>query len=800
MKITQQLTITLAMLLFAALGFAQNPTQTIRGSVLDQQSDVPLIGVTIELLDAPEATGTVTEPDGSFALPGVPVGRQTLRFSYIGYEGVTIPNVVVTAGKEVFLEVKMTESYTQLNEVVVTAQVDKDRAGNELATISARQFSLEEVTRYSGARNDASRMAANFAGVNISDDSRNDIVVRGNSPTGLLWRMEGVAIPNPNHYSTLGSTGGPVSALNTNLLKNSDFLTSAFPAEYGNALSGVFDIQLRSGNKENHEYTFQLAAFSGLEAMAEGPLQGKRKKEKGQNEGGGAYLVSYRHSFAELANEAGLNIGTTATPKYKDLSFKVDLPKTRFGNFSLFGIGGLSNIDFIGKNLSEEDFYGETDQNSYVTSQVGILGLTHRLLLNETTYLRTTIAASNSGNTYNEERVLEDQSIRRHLEVDDAVNRYTVSSLLNKKFNARHTLRTGVIGEVFNVKNSVRDREARPDWVTLRDFDGNLGLLQAYVQSQYRLSEKFTLNSGLHGQYLIFNETWAVEPRLALNFHLTENQTLNLGYGLHSQMQPLPMYFLQVPQPDGSYLRTNEDLEFTRSHQLVLGYDVKVGGDWRIKAETYYQALGNVPVESVPGSFSMLNAGADFAFPEEHFLVNEGTGKNYGAELTVEKFFSKGYYVLMTGSVFDSKYEGSDGVERNTAFNNKYTFNFLAGKEVKIGKDKRNALTFDTKFTTAGGRFYTPIDLEASIAEGKQVFQEDKAYSERIDSYFRWDVKFGYRLNSKKRKLSQQFFLDFQNVTNHENVFTYRFNREKGEVQQVNQIGFFPDLLWRVQF
>jgi CarboxypepD_reg-like domain len=791
MKITRLFTITFLSLLFAAMGHAQNATQTIRGTVLDQQSEVPLIGVTVELLDASNTTGTVTEPDGSFAIEKVDMGRQTLRFSYVGYESVTIPNVVVTAGKESYLEVKMAESFTQLNEVVVTAQVDKDKAGNELATISARQFSLEEVTRYSGARNDAARMAANFAGVNIADDSRNDIVVRGNSPTGLLWRMEGIPIPNPNHYSTLGTTGGPVSALNTNLLKNSDFLTSAFPAEYGNALSGVFDIQLRSGNKENHEFTAQLAAFSGLEAMAEGPIN----KEKNSS-----YLVSYRHSFVELADQAGLDFGTSALPRYKDLSFKVDLPKSKLGNISLFGIGGLSNIEFLGKDLAADDFYGETDQNSYVTSQFGVIGLNQRLLLNESTYLRTTIAASNSANTYEEERVLSDASIRRHLEVDDAVNRYTVSSFLNKKYSARHTLRVGVIGELFSLNNSVRDRETRPDWVTVRDFDGNMGLLQAYAQSQYRLNEKLTLNTGLHTQYLTFNDTWAVEPRLALNFHLTENQRLNLGYGLHSQMQPLPMYFLQVPQADGSYVRTNEDMEFSRSHQFVLGYDVKVGGDWRIKAETYYQALGNVPVESQPSSFSMLNAGADFAFPEKHFLVNDGTGKNYGFELTVEKFFSKGYYVLVTGSVFDSKYKGSDDVEHNTAFNNKYTLNFLAGKEIKIGKDKRNALTFDTKFTTAGGRYLTPIDLAASIEKGEQVFLDDQAYSQRIDPYLRWDVKFGYRLNSKKRKLSQQFFLDFQNVTNHENVFTYRFNRQKGQVQQVNQIGFFPDLLWRVQF
>jgi hypothetical protein len=791
MEITRSLLLSIVLLLLAAIGFTQNPTQTIRGSVLDQQSEIPLIGVNVELLGTANATGTITDTDGAFALPNVPVGRQVLRFSYLGYESVTIPNVAVTAGKEVYLDVKMAESLVELSEVVVTAAVDKDKAGNELATVSARQFSLEEVTRYSGARNDAARMAANFAGVNINDDSRNDIVVRGNSPTGLLWRLEGVAIPNPNHYSTLGTTGGPVSALNTNLLKNSDFLTSAFPAEYGNAISGVFDIGFRSGNKEQYEFTAQLAAFSGLEAMAEGPIN----KQKGSS-----FLLAYRHSFTELASAAGLDFGTAATPRYKDVSFKVDLPKSKLGNLSFFGIGGLSDIDFIGSELSEGDFYAETDQNSYVTSRVGILGMNHRALLNETTYIRTTVAASTSSNTYQEDFVLDDQTTRPEVDLDEGVNRYVVSSFLNKKFSAKHTFRTGVIAEHFQSFSTLLDRETTPEWVTIRDFDGGMTLLQAYAQSQYRPNGRLTLNGGLHGQFLTFNNSWAIEPRAAVNYHLSKNQTLSLGYGLHSQMQPLPMYFYLSQLPDGSYVRSNEELDFTKSHQMVLGYDLKLGSAWRVKAETYYQAIVDVPVQSGPGSFSMLNAGADFVFPEEGFLVNEGTGKNYGVELTVEKFFSQGYYVLMTGSLFESKYKGSDGVERNTAFNNRYTFNFLAGKEIKIGKDQRNALTFDTKVTTAGGRYYTPIDIQASLAQGEQVLLEDRAFSERFDPYFRWDVKVGVRLNSKKRKLSQQFFLDFQNVTNHENIFSYRFNRTKGEVQQVNQIGFFPDMLWRVQF
>ena len=789
MEITRTFFIALLLLLLAATGFTQ--TQTVRGSVLDQQSDMPLIGVSVELLGAAETTGTVTDIDGTFELKHVPIGRQVFRFSYLGYEPVTVPNVAITAGKEVSLDVSLSESLVELNEVVVIGTVDKDKAGNELATISARQFTLEEVTRYSGARNDAARMAANFAGVNINDDSRNDIVVRGNSPTGLLWRLEGVPIPNPNHYSTLGTTGGPVSALNTNLLKNSDFLTSAFPAEYGNALSGVFDIGFRNGNKENFEATMQLAAFSGLEAMVEGPI----KKENNSS-----FLVAYRHSFVELAESLNLNIGTDATPRYKDLSFKVDLPKSKLGNISFFGIGGLSDIDFIGSELTEGDFYAETDQNSYVTSQVGIIGMDHRLLLSETAYLRTTISASASANTYKEDRLIENESPRPQVDLDDGINRYAINSYFNKKYNARHTLRIGFLGEMQNAFSKFLDRETTPDWITVRDFNENMFLLQAYAQTQYRLNENITLNGGLHTQFLTYNNSWAVEPRAAINYHLTPSQTISFGYGLHNQMQPLPMYFYLSQIPDGSYVRSNEDLDFTESNQFVLGYDLKIGNNWRVKAETYYQAISNVPIESVPGSFSMLNAGADFVFPEEGFLVNDGSGKNYGFELTVEKFFSNNYYILMTGSIFESKYTGSDGIERNTAFNNNYTFNFLAGKEFPLGKSGRNALTFDTKFTKAGGRYFTPVDLEASAIVGEQVLKEELAFTEQFDPYLRWDVKFGYRTNSKKRKLSQQFFLDFQNVTNKENIFSYRYNRERNEIQKATQIGFFPDILYRVQF
>lgn len=791
MEFSRHLTLSF-LLLFCLMHLqAQDNTQIIKGLIIDKQAEMPIIGATVELLSVDPVVGTTTDIDGLFSLDNVPVGRHEIRLSYLGYNTITIPNILVTSGKQVVLDLALVESIIQMDEVIVTAEVEKDKAQNELATISARSFSVEEVGRYSGGRNDASRLAANFAGVNIANDSRNDIVIRGNSPIGVLWRLEGVPIPNPNHFSTLGTTGGPVSALNTNLLKNSDFMTSAFPAEYGNANAGVFDIGFRSGNKDEFEATAQLAAFSGLEAMIEGPLSKKKKS---------SFLIAYRHSFVELANAVGLDVGTTALPKYKDLTFKLDLANGKAGKFSFFGIGAMSNIYFDADEIEEGDFFAQTGIDSEAISQIGIIGMNHRFLLNDKTYLRTTLALTNNSNQFREIRNLENDVKEDRLDIDDTLNKYVLSSYLNQKVNAKFTYRTGIVAEVFDLDANLRNRTFTEEWQVIRDYEDKMSLAQAYFQSQYKLNERITLNAGLHGQFLSYNDTYSVEPRLAVNYNLDANQTISLGYGLHNQMQPIPIYLIETPNLDGTINKANQNLDFLESNHFVLAYDLKIGTNWRLKSEAYYQAISDVPVDAYESDFSVLNVGADFGFPEKGGLINDGSGFNYGFELTLEKFFSNNYYGLLTGSLFDSKYKGSDGVERNTAFNNSYTLNVLFGREWKIGKDKRNALTFDTKMTTAGGRYYTPIDKELSKLFQREIRQEGAAFSEQYDPYFRWDVKFGFRLNSKTKKFSQQFYLDFQNVTNKENAFINQYNIERDEVGTVNQIGFFPDILYRVQF
>lgn len=799
----KKLLITLLFLpLFLVQNFAQ--TQTIKGTVIDKQSELPLIGAAVELINTENTIGSVTDVDGYFRLENVPIGRQVIQVSYLGYNSITLPNILVTSGKEVILDISLEESVEQLDEVVVTAEVEKSKAQNELATVSARTFSVEEVIRYSGGRSDVARLASNFAGVSTADDSRNDIVIRGNSPTGVLWRLEGIPIPNPNHFSTLGTTGGPVSALNPNLLKNSDFLTAAFPAEYGNALAGVFDLGFRSGNRDKHEFMIQNGAISGVELMAEGPMNKKHTS---------SYLVAGRYSFVGLASDLGLPIGTNASPNYQDIAFKLDFANGGAGKFTLFGIGGLSDIDFLHDEVDEDDIFAANDEDAFAISRFGVLGLKHNFLIGDKSYLRTVIAASTSQNEFDQDRYSNldqpDESVRRLFEGDNTEVRYSISSYFNRKFSRKLTARIGILTEFYDFDINQRNRENTPDldddglsdWVTVNSFQGNMTILQPFVQTQYRFTPKWTLNLGLHAQYLTLNETFALEPRAALNWNFLPSQTLTLGYGLHQQSQPLPILLL-VSEVDGQLVESNRNLEFTRSNHFVLGYDVQFGGDWRTKVEAYYQAIDRVPVEGEePTSFSILNVGADFGFPDDvDFLVNEGTGSNIGIELTVEKFFSRGYYGLLTTSIFDSKYEGSDGVERNTAFNNGYVVNLLAGKEFKIGKAKRNAFSLDTKVTTAGGQYYTPVDLEASKIAQEEVLFEDQAFSEQFDSYFRWDFKFGFQLNSATKKISHQFYFDIQNVLNTENVFARRYNRLTNEVNEVLQLGFFPDFLYRIQF
>ena len=764
-------------------------TQTVRGRIVDEASKSPLIGATIVLDQSNPLLGATADVDGNFKMSKVPIGRQTFRIQYIGYETRMLPNVIVTAGKEVVLEIVLTESVVVMAEAVVTGKRSENKliTNNEMALISGRSFNVDDTKRYAGALGDPARMAANFAGVISGNDSRNDIVVRGNSPAGMLWQLEGLNIPNPNHFGALTSTGGPVSMLNNNTLAKSDFLTSAFPAQYGNGLAGVFDLKLRNGNDQKREYLGQVG-FNGFELGAEGPFSKSDPKK-------GSYLFNYRYSTLALFNKLGIQFGTgNAVPNYQDLNFKVNVPLNSKLTLAAFGLGGLSDVNFEGnkEDTTGKNLYGSENENTRVNYGTAIGGLSLDIQADSKTNLKLTAGYARTNEWFEGDSIsVESREAFLQGKASFKTQKYSFNGQLVHKLNSRNSIHSGFYNDVYQYNLFNEDVYKGTEHVTQVDRNGNWYLGQAYTQWKHRFTPLLSVTPGLHIQYTTQGNAFALEPRIGARFNISENQSINAGYGLHNQMQSAYTYSVETKTASGVQL-TNKDLGFTRSQHFVLGTERLLSESTTMKVETYYQLIDHAPVtgSANPSSYSALNSGNSFAPDNEDSLVNKGFGQNYGLELTVERTFSRGFYFLMTASLFNSKYKGSDGIWRNTAYNTGYVFNALVGKEWKVGKSKSNVLALNIKFTTIGGRYLTPLNFDESQKAQQAIFDESQAYSQRQKEYLRCDVKLSYRKEYVKSTL--EFSLDLQNITGQQNVFNQQYNRRTNQVVTQYQQGFFP--------
>ncbi len=782
-------------------------TQTIRGTVSDKTSQLPIEAVEITVrenrkLKNPEVYTGVTNAEGEFRIKNVPVGRYRIEFHYLGYATAVRNNVVVTSAREVVLHVGMKPSSQELNEITITSGREGE-ALNEMAMVSAREFSVLETKRYAGSRGEPARMAANFAGVQGADDSRNDIIIRGNAPSGVLWRLEGINIPNPNHFSIPGTTGGPVTILNNVYLANSDFYTGAFPAEFGNALAGVFDLRMRNGNNEQHEFSAKLG-FLGTEVKAEGPID---------KSSGSSYLATYRYSTLALFQFMNIKIGTDAIPRYQDGAFRLNFPLSKKVNLAVFGIGGVSDIDIVLSDQEKPDketlIYGSNDRDQYFGSQMGVVGVTLSHSINKNTFMETAIAASNHSVHSDHTKIIRHvengyyvyDSIPKILEYNFINNRYTLTSYLKNRLSESFELKSGIIGELYqhNFIDSARAvtvvdslYKFQP-WKTRWNSNDYSFLLQLYSEFKWTLNSDLKVTGGLMlvNQFLGGEVNTSLEPRAGMSYSLNNRMSIDAGIGLHSQVQPYYLYY---------YLNSdNLDMGLSKSLHFVLGYNYRITPSLRIKTEAYFQHLFNIPVDKEPSSFSLVNAGSGFSrlFPGN--LVNEGIGRNYGIEFTLEKFFSNQYYFLVTASLFDSKYQGSDGIWRNTTYNGQFALNGLFGYEFILTPNLN--LSLGAKATFIGGRWYGDVDKEASARVQEIVFEDDTRNSKQFKPYFRVDTKVGLRWNQEK--VTHEISLDLINIFNIRNILalTYAPNHPSGNpIRKEYQLGFLPIFYYKIDF
>ncbi len=776
--------------------FSQNHTQTIRGKIIDSESLLPLIGASVVILGSNPLIGSSTDAEGQFRIDEVPIGRHSLEITYLGYEPTYLQHLLVTTGKEVVLEVKMTESLIKMEEVIVTANPEKSQPLNEMAIASARSFSVEETGRYASSLFDPARMAQNFAGVSTTggtSDLFNEIIVRGNSPRGVLWKLEGIEIPNPNHFGSMGNSGGGISMLSSSLLSTSDFYTGAFPAEFGNATSAAFDLNLRKGNNQQREHSFMFGIL-GTEIASEGPIG---------PQGGASYLFNFRYSSLSILQKIGLNPVGDVLPEYGDLSFNLNFPTKHSGQFNVFGLMGKNRAFFTPEADStawefSDDKFGFNERQTVAT-----IGVAHKLLLSNDSYIHTVVAGS-IDNSDDDEYFLDQRN--NYQQVTDFVYNFENSvvratSTFHQKINAKNAFEIGTIIGHHRFNFKAQEFESRTnEFFTYLQNEGSSTQFQAFGQWKHRISENWTVTNGLHFNYFGLTRDYSVEPRLASKWILNDRQSVHLAAGIHSKPEHPSFYLAETTsRSDETRTTPNAEVDYLKSLHLVAGYDHQFSANLRLKVEAYYQYLYDVPVEVDPNvKSSILNTLEIWDVLDGDKVNNDGRGKNIGLDLTLEKNFSRSYYFLATGSVFDSKFRTLAGDWYNTRFNSQYQGNFLFGKEFIKGQEKNKIFGVNSKFVINGGNRITPIKLQESIAANRGIYDFDNFLGESVGTYYRLDVGVSYKIN--RPKVTHSIMLDIQNVTNRQNPLSTYYSRARQEIHTDTHTGIFPVINYRVEF
>lgn len=776
--------IIIILFVFSSPLFSMELTQTLKGVVKDNATQIPLPGANVIIKDTNPLLGTTTDADGRFRINNVPIGRYHIIVSYTGYKSVTLPGILLSTGKETVLSIELEEDINKMEAVVVTSKIKKQEALNSMATLSARTFSVEETRRYAGGMDDPARMASSFAGVTTGNIQDNAIVIRGNSPKGVQWRLEGVEIPNPNHFAGGNVAGGGfVTVFSSQMLTNSDFFTGAFPAEYGNALAGVFDMKLRTGNIDKNEYTFQLGTM-GADISAEGPFK------KGSN---ASFLFNYRYSTMKVIAPI---IDTEQVPEWQDLSFKLNFPTKKAGVFSLWMIGA---IDRITEPVEKDSTKWETSwERRSLNWNIGMaaMGLNHRFILGSSSYINTSLTGSYFNNVAKFKWVDDNLTPQDNQKFTSNENSIILSTYINKKFSARHVNRTGFVAKRMNYSLDLKEApDDIPPLKTLAKEEGNANLVQFYSQSKYKFSDKFHMNAGIHSMYFSVNKKISVEPRIGFTYKYNSSNSFSIAYGLHSQVEPLKVYLTDIADKDGNITNPNRELGFTKSHHFVFGYDRMLGENLRLKVEPYFQYLYNAPVQQ-DSTYSILNFKQDWAFNRE--LHNSGKGYNVGIDITFERFLKNNFYYLVTGSVFDSKYRDDLGKWRDTRYNRNFSVNLLVGKEFIFGREDNKIFGINGRFTMYGGERRHPVDIEKTMAKRSAEFDENRAFETQDPSSYILNISLTYRVNRKR--YSSVWALQVLNVLGSKITSDPEYNYKTNSIEDPSIAVVVPSISYKIMF
>ncbi len=725
----------------------------IRGAILDRATQHPLPGANVVVLGTER--GTVPDAEGRFALPDMAVGVHRLRISMIGYATIVRTDVVVRSRRVTELDIELDAEVVNVGEeTVVIADYFSDAAEEVVSSVS---FSYEEVRRSPGAAGDISRLVQAMPSVNMNTDQRNDLIVRGGSPTENLILVDNIEIPNINHFPTQGASGGPIGLLNTDLIEDVAFYAGGFSAGYGDRLSSVMVVDLREGNREELEGEVQLG-MAGAGLLLEGPLSGGR----------GSWIASGRRSYLDLIVGA---IGTGAVPRYSDLQGKLSCDLSSQHRISLLGIAAFDAIDLVpGDTDADEDFVvNEVDQ--YVA------GAGWRWLWSRRGFAHTALAISYADFGID---VLDGRT-RGELFTNSSQERELVlRSDVTYSLAAGDQVRGGITGRrefsdfsLFSAPGTNRVNEVTPE---LRVGDGmNSNKLAAYLSYERSVLAGVTAQAGVRWKYFDYNEEIDLSPRLSLRWQIDPLTSISAAWGLYYQNLPSS---LLVQHPD------NRQLENPRADHYVLGLQRRLTENTLFTLEGYLKQYSDLPFDPGDPTVSVVDAYADFGSPAPGQLVGGGEAESYGVESMIQKKLAHRLYGTASYAYSRSRYTDFTGRERNRSFDNRHLVSLI------VGYRPGETLEYSLRWRFAGGRPYTPFAEVESARLGTGIVQRDQINARRLPAYHRLDLRIDHRQHFERFNLVSFFTL--LNAYNRDNLFTYYWDKSDNRQGRINQWSLLP--------
>ena len=715
----------------------------------------------------------ITDSSGSAFFEHLEPGRYYVVLMKEGFKILISDYFIHTNQNNSQLVLSMQDAAVKLEQVLVKsdALLTSNESKNSFAYLSNRSFSSEDTERIPMGLNDPSRMALSYPGVHVGrSDLDNPIIVRGNSPYGVSWRIEGIDVPNPNHFAKHGAGGGGISILSAQVMGKSDFYSGAMPAEFGNALAATFDIKLREGNYNDQAYKAR-ASFLGIDVAMEGPFKNNRS----------SYLINYRYSTLGLMNWLTFYlVGNRTVNTFSDLSFNlVFKSKDLKSKTTLFGVAGKSiDHSFPEPNPEKRDPHELDDWDERIRpADMGVIGLTHTRNITHNSSIKVVLAATASRILRSSDTLsYEDERFRYNTEkyID---NRLSTNISYLTKLSGDFKLKTGVQLQVtdflFNrttlPRSSMYDITAQNAGKLIwADGSGVSVIGEAYAMLEKLLLNKIYVNVGFHELHYFFNNSNSFEPRVAVKYSPDPKHILAASFGLHSQLLPMSTYFVAQKAtftPPYQYNFPNRNLRFPKSRHIVLSYRAMLSKDFKLTTEIYSQNINRSLVQQSAGSnFWILNASD--GYPGITNMIETGQGFNKGIDLTVEKLFYSTYYLMLTGSLYDAKFRTYSGHVFNSNFNDRFGSSLTFGREFEMKKSR--VLQMGFRALLSGGFLYTEPDIELSTEYATYIPKYSETNKLNAPNYRRIDARVAYRYNG--RKTSGQISIDIQNLTGYMNV------------------------------